>query len=172
MKDQNGDELRQGHKSIESDPIDAIDACQERWFIKIGNVFYASEKQFDNIGFYSFLAPMVFWLFASIVLHFLGTKRILDPWWIYPTLVAPAFTTILISAIAQYLQPQLFGDYYDVKLRWLEGGKTAYHFYQEALTSGDDRRLKKMVIYEILREIAMILLGWVASMSVFWILVY
>lgn len=151
------------HPSLSSDGT--------KWFIRIGNAIYSEKWRSDNIIALASLAPIVFWVIASIVLHKLGTRNFLEPSFIYPALFGPFFTFIPIVAIARRLSDKIYGDYYTERgLGW--NSKTASEYYQEAIAKMDHIKARQLVIHAMLTIVSGLLIGWVTGVAGFLILVY
>jgi hypothetical protein len=93
------------------------------------------------------LAPILFWVAASIVLHKLGTRNYFEPSWMYPLFFGPALTFVLIVAIARYLPDKIYGDYYTGrKIGW--DSKKSSDYYHEAIARSDYTKAKQVVIFK------------------------
>lgn len=139
--------------------------------IRLGKVIFSENWRYENITIFAYIAPITFWVIASIVLHKLGTRDILDASFVYPVIFAPFFIFIPIAAVARLLSDKLFGNFYTERKQEWDSKTTSAHF-QDALADKDYRKAKRLVIYQVLTFISMSLLGWFTGAGAFWIFVY
>lgn len=144
---------------------------EDNWLIRIGNVIFYDKWSYDSITTLAFLAPIAFWVIASIALHKLGTKDILDPSFVYPVIFGPFFISVPIIAVARRLSDKLFGNFYTERKQEWDSKTTSEHF-QDALANKEYSQAKRIVIYQILTIVSMTLVGWGAGAGAFYIFVY
>ncbi|OYY95244.1 MAG: hypothetical protein B7Y41_01675 [Hydrogenophilales bacterium 28-61-23] len=137
----------------------------------MGNIIYSNKWRYDSITALALLAPIVFWAIASIILHKLGARNILDPSFMRPVILGPFFIFVPIIAIARRLSDNLFGNFYtERKQGW--DVKTTSECFQEAIKNEDHGKAKQIVIYQILIIVSMFLMGWCTGAGAFYIFVY
>ena len=65
-----------------------LPANEDEPSIRLGKVIFAENWRYENITIFAYIAPIVFWMIASIVLHKLGTRDILNASFVYPVFFA------------------------------------------------------------------------------------
>lgn len=138
--------------------------------IRLGKVIFSENWRYNNITGFAFVAPITFWVIASIVLHKLGTRDILNASFVYPVIFVPLFVFMPIATVALHLSNKLFGNFTERKQEW--DSKTTSAHFQDALADKDYLKAKRLVIYQVLAFISMALYGWVAGAGAFYIFVY
>ena len=156
-------------KQHKNNPL--LPSNEDEWLIKIGYVIFSDNWRYDSITTLAFFAPIAFWVIASIALHKLGTKDILDPSFIYPVIFGPFFISVPIIAVARRLSDKLFGNFYTERKQEWDSKTTSDHF-QDAAVNKEYSKAKRIVIYQILTIVSMALVGWCAGAGAFYIFVY
>ncbi len=153
-----------------NDAPPTLRANEDEPSIRLGKVIFSENWRYENITIFAYIAPIAFWMIASIVLHKLGTRDILNASFVYPVIFAPFFIFVPIAAVALHLSNKLFGNFTERKQEW--DSKTTSAHFQDALTDKDYRKAKRLVIYQVLTFISNGLLGWFTGAIAFWIFVY
>lgn len=76
-----------------NDAPPTLRANEDEPSIRLGKVIFSENWRYENITIFAYIAPIAFWMIASIVLHKLGTRDILNASFVYPVIFAPSRPT-------------------------------------------------------------------------------